>query len=248
VLTVLVDRPDSRNAIDLATMDELEELVDVLEKDHETLAVVLGGAGTDSFVAGGDLKEFRTLTGRRAGLEMALKMHRVLNRLEALEIPSIAAVEGDAYGGGCEVALACDLRVCSWTASFCFRQAVLGIMPGWGGATRLTRAVGRSRALRILLTAATVGAEESYRIGLVDEIAEESHALSDAQALGRKISGWAPGSVRAIKRCVHRARDAAVHDALAYEAEQFATTWGSEDHEEGLSAFLEGRDPEWKDR
>ena len=245
---MLVDRAEARNAIDLATMDELEELLDVLEKDRETLAVVLGGAGEEAFIAGGDLKEFQTLAGRRAGLEMSLRMQAILGRLEALDVPSIAAVEGDAYGGGCEVALSCDMRVCSWKASFNFRQVELGIMPGWGGATRLTRLVGRSRALRVLLTAASVGAEEAYRIGLTDEIAEEGQALVEAQALAGRIAGFAPGSVRGIKRSIHRGRDLPARDAIAYEAEQFATTWGSEDHEEGVAAFFEERDPDWKDR
>lgn len=246
VLTVAIDRPEARNAISFAVMDELSELVDLLERDRQTQAVILTGGGHQVFVSGGDIKEFQSVSGREAGRDMALRMQSVLDRWSALDIPSIAAIGGDAYGGGCEIALACDMRICSDAARMHFKQISLGIMTGWGGGARLQRAVGRSQALRILLTAATVDAAHALRIGLVDEVAED--ALTAAQALGADISRWSPQAVRSIKRALHRGRDLPMREAIAYEAELFATTWASEDHAEGLAAFFEKRDPVWKGR
>jgi enoyl-CoA hydratase len=138
------------------------------------------------------------------------------------------------------------MRICGADSRFHFRQVALGIMTGWGGAARLQRAVGRSQAMRVLTTAATLDATEALRIGLVDEVAED--ALVAAQALAAQISRWSPQSIRSVKRAIHRGGDLPIPQAIAYEAELFATTWASDDHAEGVASFFEKRDPAWKGR
>src|SRR3990172_5108262 len=188
IAVLTISRPEVRNAVDVETLGELEALLSDRERDRALLALILTGEGDDCFISGGDLRQLRELDDLHKGREMCLRGQRVLSRLEALDAAVIGAVNGSAYGGGCEFALACDMRIASKEAEFCFRQVKLGIMTGWGGATRLHRIVGRARAMRLLLTGAPVGAEQALNMGLVDDVAPRGEVLARARELAGEIA------------------------------------------------------------
>lgn len=235
-------RPSARNAINRATMKELDAALDELAAAPQIRAVVLAAEGERAFIAGGDLKDFRELDTPQAGAEMSRRMAEVLSKLAALRIPSIAAIANNAYGGGCEVAMACDLRVMSAGAHLVFNQARMGLMTGWGGGPRLVRAIGPGRALRILLTGAYVSAEEAKTMGLA-ELAPQGLALAHALDLARQITRHPAGSIEAIKQLVWGAVDRELPDAIALENALFATRWCSEEHRTAVQEFLQRRPP-----
>ena len=239
------NRPAVHNAISLATMAELERVLDWLEKDSEVGAMVLTGAGERSFVSGGDLKDFARLETHEAAAAMSHRMQSLLLRFEQLAIPVIGAINGDCLGGGCEVALAADIRVVNEGVRFGFKQVALGITPAWGGRRRLVRLVGRARALTLLLSGDLLDAREAERIGLADQIVPRGEALAAAIELARRIAANPPLAVRAIKRAVNY--DCATRDekAIAFEADLFAKTWVSGDHQEALAALREKRTPKF---
>ena len=244
VLTI--NRPDVKNAIDIDTMEELERLLDHLERDREMEALILTGAGEDAFVAGGDLKYFQSLDTIYKGRDMSLQMQHILNRLERLDIPVIAALNGYAFGGGCEVMVACDIRICDESVQMGFRQVAFGIMCGWGGANRLLRIVGRSRALMLLLTGDVIDAHRAFDLGLVDIVVPKGQAVEAARAMAHRIAENAPLSVRFTKRALHVGKDMPLSASIDYEAELFCTLWASADHDEAVEAFFAKRKPDFK--
>jgi len=237
VVCLTVTRPEVKNALDLATIEALSGVVDTLAQDAALRAVVLTGAG-NTFISGGDLKDFLRLEDGQAGKRMARRMQSVLARLEALEVPVLAALEGVALGGGAEVALACDLRVAAETARIAFKQVSLGIMVGWGGGQRLLRIVGRSRALRLLLTGAPLTAREALAIGLVDEVVPAGEARGAALRLAAEIAAQPAASVRATKRALHHGAELSRAAAAAFEGECFAGLWAGPDHRRALAALM----------
>lgn len=243
IVTLTVNRPGAKNAIDLETMRELSSFLDELDKDASVRALIVTGAGEEAFISGGDLKHFRSLTTVYDGRDMSLMMQSILNRLEALEIPVIAAINGYAFGGGCEVAVTCDFRIAEEHAKFGFRQIKMGIMSAWGGGQRLLRLVGRSEALRLMLTGDTIDAPEALRIGLVNRVVPKGGALAAAKEMAGKIAENPVMSVRLIKRSVNEGRDMPLRAAIAYEAEMLALLWGTDDHREAEAAFVEKRKP-----
>ncbi|MEW5947104.1 MAG: enoyl-CoA hydratase/isomerase family protein [bacterium] len=243
IVTLTVDRPDAKNAVSLETMREMDAAVGELERDSSARALIITGAGEEAFISGGDLKDFRSLASVNDGRNMALFMHGILNRLEELEFPVIAAINGYAYGGGCEVMVACDFRIASEASKFGFRQIKMGIMCGWGGGQRLLRLVGRGQALYLMLTGDIIGAAEAHRIGLVDRVAPRGGVMPAARELAEKIADNPVMSVRCIKRSLNQGRNMTLRDAIAYEAELFALTWGTDDHREAEAAFVEKRRP-----
>jgi enoyl-CoA hydratase len=248
VATVTIDRPEVKNALDPATIRALGRAIEAFEDDDALLAAVLTGAGDDVFVAGGDLKALQKVAGAEAGRRMARLTQRVFARLEALEVPVIAAVNGVAYGGGTELAAACDIRVAAETASFGFKQVQMGIMPAWGLTHRLPRLVGRSRALELLLTGRTITAREAQAIGFVDHVVPAGRAKQAALELAQAIAANPPLSVRLIKQAVQGGRDAPAEAAGVLEAALLGLAWGSADHEEAVRAFFEKRAPRWRGR
>lgn len=246
VALVTIDRPAVHNAISLATIEELDRLFDLIERDKNLRALVLTGAGTRTFVSGGDLKDFERLTSVQAAADMSRRMQHAMARMRAMPVAVIGAVNGDALGGGCEVALACDIRIASRTARFGFKQVTIGITPAWGGRQRLVDLVGRSRALHLLLTGRLIGAGEAWRIGLVDELAAPEELVPAALALGREIARQPAGAVRAIKRAVDEGAELKGEAAIEFEADLFARTWMSEDHQEALAARKEDRPPKFR--
>ncbi|MBI4270934.1 MAG: enoyl-CoA hydratase/isomerase family protein [Candidatus Rokubacteria bacterium] len=248
VATVTIDRPKARNALDPVTIRALDATLAALEDDEALLAVVLTGAGDDVFVSGGDLKALQKVAGAEAGRRMARATQRVFARLEALEVPVIAAINGATFGGGTELAAACDIRIATETARFGFKQVQMGIMPAWGLSYRLPRIVGRSRALELLLTGRTLTAREAKDWGFVDRVVAAREAGKAALELAQAIAGNPPLSVRLIKQAVQGGRDAPAEAAGVLEAALFGLTWGSDDHAEAVRAFFEKRAPRWRGR
>ncbi len=245
VATLTISRPEVKNAIDLATMDELDSAVAALARDGGIQAAILTGAD-GTFVSGGDLKSLETLEGAEAGGAMSRKMQGILERLEGLEVPVIAAIEGYALGGGAEVALACDLRIAAADARIGFKQIAMGIMVGWGGGQRLRALVGRGRALELLLKGDVVTGEEAHRLGIVERVVPSGKALAEAESLARRVAAQPPLAVRAIKRALYQGEAMPRGAGIAFEAECFAVLWGSRDHEEAVRAHFEKRHPQFR--
>ncbi len=245
VATLTIRRPEVKNAIDLATMDELDAAVAALEGDRGIQAVILTGAG-GTFVSGGDLKSLETLEGAEAGGAMSRRMQGILARLEGLEVPVIAAIEGYALGGGAEVAMACDLRIAATDARIGFKQIAMGIMVAWGGGQRLRALVGRGRALELLVTGDVVTGEEAHRMGIVERVVPPGKALAEAEELARRVAAQPPLAVRAIKRALYHGEAMPREAGIAFESECFAVLWGSRDHDEAMKAHFEKRSPQFR--
>jgi len=221
------DRPGARNAIHRETMDAFESAISVIEADTSVRAVVLTGAG-DFFVSGGDVREVTTL-------QEISRMRGLLARMEGLPVPVLAAVNGPAFGGGCEILVACDLRIAEEQATLAWKQIAMALTPGWGGTARLARLVGHGRATRLLLTGETVNARGALAIGLVDEVVPEGASLAAALDLARRVGAFSAFAVRQAKRSLH-----------GDEPRAFAAAWESEDHREAVRAFVERRPAVWK--
>jgi enoyl-CoA hydratase len=243
VLVVTLNRPQVHNAISLAMMDELNLVLDYVSGNIQIGTVILTGAGERTFSSGGDLKEFDTLRTRVQALDLSLRMQGIMRRLRELEVPVIAALNGDAYGGGLEVAMGCDMRIASRAARFGFLQITLGITPAWGGRDRMIEAIGRAGGLMFMLSGEVLSADEAGTLGMIDKIVEPGEALPAARDLARRMARHAPLAIRAIKRAVNRAPALTADDAMRFEAESFADTWLSNDHWEALAARKEKRSP-----
>ncbi len=242
VLTI--DREGAKNAIDPAVHDALAAAVDRVEGEPRARAVVLTGAGS-SFVSGGDLKLIRERPFEET-LALSQRMTALLDRMEALAVPVIAAVNGWAFGGGLEVALGCDYRVVEAGAKLSFRQAAMGLTTGWGAMSRLARLVPRGTALMLLATAEVVGADRAAALGLADEVVPDGQSVERARALARSIAACSPRAVAGIKRVLSAAYGGDASRARAVEWEVFRELWGAEDHREALEAFFGKRAPTWR--
>lgn len=248
VAVLTINRPQVHNAVSLATMAEVERVLDWLEADPTISALILTGAGDRSFVSGGDLKDFERITTYDAAVAMSRRMQLITARLRALPIPVIGAINGDCLGGGCEVALACDIRIVGAAARFGFKQVNLGITPAWGGRRRFVRLAGRARALTLLLTGRLIDAAEALRIGLADEVVAHDQVMARALQTAQEIAANPPLAVRAIKQMVNADSPLDDEKIRAYEADRFAQTWISDDHQEALDARKERRDPKFSGR
>ncbi len=242
VTLLTVNRPAHRNAIDFATMDELEDVLGLLEADADLRVLVLTGGG-ETFISGGDLKDFQVLTTAEDGRRMARRMASILTRLSRLPVPVIAALNGPAVGGGTEVALACDLRVAAANAYFSFRQVSMGIMTAWGGAPRLLSLLGFSRALHYLLTAERISPDQALQFGLVQKVVPTGQALAGGLELAEHLASQPPLAVRAIKDTLRHIVGVSFDKASAIEVEAFGQVWASEDHDEAVNAYFEKRSP-----
>lgn len=245
VALVTIDRPEVRNAIDLRTIGELADALAVLDADPGCRAIVITGAGERAFAAGADIAEMapRTAEGIRRDRPFA-----AWDRIDAVETPLIAAVRGYALGGGCELVLACDLVVAGDDAVLGLPEIRLGIIPGIGGTQRLVRAVGKARAMEIVLTGRHVPAEEAARIGLVSRVVPAAETLADALGLAERIAAGPPLAVAAAVRAIDAAAELTLADGLVYERELFTDLFDTEDQAEGMRAFLDKRPPAWRGR
>jgi enoyl-CoA hydratase len=244
---VTVNRPRVLNALSSETLDELRRVLLTLRHDPSVHCLILTGAGDKAFVAGADIGELAAQTSIGAR-DHALRGQHVFNLLEHLGKPSIAAINGYALGGGCELALACTLRLAADTARLGQPEINLGLIPGYGGTQRLTRLVGTGRALELLLTGDPIGAEDALRIGLVNRVVPAAELLPAARALASALAAKPAVAARCIIDAVHHGGQMTLADGQAFEASLFGLVSGTEDMREGTRAFLEKRKPEFKGR
>ena len=247
VVVITLNRPAALNALNMAMLAELRDLLAGLEADQAVRALVVTGAGDRAFAAGADIAELSELDAA-AGRRLAESGQAVFRSLERLGKPSIAAVSGFALGGGCELAMACTLRLAADTAQFGQPEVDLGLIPGFGGTQRLTRLVGRGRALALLLGGHRIGAEEAERIGLVNRVVPASSLRADALALAHALAAKPPLAVRYILDAVHAGADLPLSTATDLEAGLFGLSAATADMREGTRAFLEKRKPVFEGR
>lgn len=244
---VTLNRPDKLNALNPHVLGELDTLFRDVAGDPKVRGLIITGAGPKAFVAGADIAELVDLN-REQGIEVARRGQRIFRQIEQSTKPVIAAVNGFALGGGCELALACHIRLAAPTAKFGLPEVKLGLIPGFGGTVRLPRLVGRGRALELLLTGGMIDADEAARIGLVNRVVPAATLLDDARTLLRTILAQGPVAVRLCLQAVDQELDATVDGALDLEATHFGDACASEDKGEGTRAFLEKRPPLFRGR
>jgi len=247
VATLTIERPKALNALNRSTLSELDAALRELAQNEEVRALIITGAGEKAFVAGADISEMAALTTAQARRFAALG-HRVMHMIEALSVPSIAAVNGYALGGGCELAMACDLIYASERARFGQPEVGLGVIPGFGGTQRLARLVGRARAMELIFTAEPVDAAKAKEIGLVLEVLPPDKLIEHCRAVAAKIAARGPLAVAQAKRAIIFGVDADLRSANELERQAFAVLFGTEDQREGMRAFLEKRPPTFKGR
>ena len=240
-----VNRPDKMNAISNELTSELSSLLDELEKDDKLRVLVITGAGDKAFVAGADIQELVDRDARM-GRRVSRERQEIFSRIENLPVPVIAAVNGYALGGGLELALACNIRVCSEKAQFGAPEVKLGIIPGDGGTQRLPRLVGLGRGMEMVLTGDFIDAQEAYRIGLVNKVVPPEELMNAAMELAQKIASRPPLAVRYAKEAVNRSQEGDKASGFALESYLHALTCTTEDKKEGVAAFLEKRKGKFK--
>ncbi|MBU3177007.1 short-chain-enoyl-CoA hydratase [Clostridium estertheticum] len=237
VAVLTISRPKALNALNSETLKELDLAIDEIANDDKIYAVIITGAGK-AFVAGADITEMKDLDvmgGRRFGN----LGNKVFRKLETLEKPVIAAVNGFALGGGCELSMACDIRIASVKAKFGQPEVGLGITPGFGGTQRLSRLVGLGMAKELIYTAKIINAEEALRIGLVNKVVALEDLLIEAKALANTIAGQAPIAVSLCKAAINKGMQLDIDSALSYESEIFGECFSTEDQSSGMTAFIE---------
>jgi enoyl-CoA hydratase len=243
VATITLNRPRALNALNAATLTELDQALDSLTRGEprtQVRALILTGAGEKSFVAGADITEMAQLSVDEAR-RMVARGQEVLNRLERLDCPTVAAVNGFALGGGCELCMACDLIVASSKARFGQPEINLGVIPGFGGTQRLVRRVGLGRARRLVLFGDMVSAEEALAMGLCDQVFPPEELLPRARELALRLARGPRVALAAAKAALNAAPSLALHEGLLLEGQSFALCFGSDDQKEGMKAFLEKR-------
>jgi enoyl-CoA hydratase len=244
-LVLTINRPNVLNALNTSTLAELRRAILDLASDDGVRAVILTGAGDRAFVAGADIKELAELTAP-AARDHARRGQGVFELIERLGKPVIAAVNGFALGGGCELALACTIRIAAEHAKFGQPEVNLGLLPGFAGTQRLSRLVGKGRALEMMLTGVPIGAAEAERIGLVTRVVPGTALLGEARKLAGELAAKAPLAVRAIIDAVNTGTEMTTADGSAYEAALFGVAAATDDWREGTRAFLEKRPPAFK--
>ena len=246
VATLVIDNP-AANTWDTESLPALQQVVEVLNASPEIYALVLTGAGDKFFSAGADLKLFADGDPETARV-MGEAFGAAFETLADFRGVSVAAINGFAMGGGLEVAMACDIRVAESQAKLALPEATVGLLPCAGGTQRLTQLVGEGWAKRMILCGERIGAQQAQTLGLVEEVVPTGEALATATALAGKVGNQSPSSVAACKRLIHSARNIAIADGLVAERDEFVALFSTEDQQEGTNAFLEKREPEWKNR
>lgn len=243
IFTIIINRPASLNALNSQFFIDFNRLLDQIENRPALRVVIISGEGK-AFIAGADIAEMAGMD-QAAARQFSRTGQQTFQRLENLPIPVIAAVNGFALGGGCELALACDICLASSNAKFAQPEVSLGLTPGYAGSQRLPRLVGATNALHMLLTGEMINAADALRIGLVQKVCEPEHLLEEARALAQKIASRGPQAVRKVKALVRRGLQSGFVDACSQETEQFASLFENEGTE-GMRAFLEKRPPQWQ--
>lgn len=236
---VTINRPKALNALNTEVLTDLQAVFDGIDL-QQVRAVILTGAGEKAFVAGADIGQMSTMT-KQEGEAFGKNGNAVFRKIETFPVPVIAAVNGFALGGGCELALSCDIRICSDNAAFGQPEVGIGITPGFGGTQRLARAIPVSKAMEMLFTGKSVKADEAYRIGLVNCVYPQSELMDGAMKLAQTIARNAPIAVRQCKKAVYGGLDMPMDAGLSYESKLFGDCFETQDQREGMSAFLEKR-------
>ncbi|MFY9174044.1 MAG: enoyl-CoA hydratase-related protein [Peptococcia bacterium] len=244
IALITMNRPQAMNALNSELFDEFAIILDRIEQDTAVQVVIITGAGK-AFIAGADISQmqrYSTLEGR----DFCVLGQRLINRLEELDKPVIAAINGFALGGGCELAMACDLRIASERAKFGQPEVNLGIIPGYGGTQRLARFIGKGKAKYYIYTGELIGAAEAYQLGLVEKVVPPEELMSVALKIANTIQTKAPVAIKMAKRAINKGLEMDLASGIAFEAEAYTTTFSSEDRLEGMTAFLEKREPHFK--
>ena len=240
IAVATINRPKALNALNSQVLEDLNELVDLVTADEEIRALVLTGAGEKAFVAGADIGEMSTLT-KAEGEAFGKKGNDVFRKLETMPVPTIAAINGFALGGGCELSMSCDIRICADTAVFGQPDVGLGITPGFGGTQRLARLVSPGMAKQLIYTARNIKADEALRIGLVNAVYPAAELMAAAEKMADTIAKNAPIAVRACKKAINEGLDVDMDAALVIEEKLFGSCFETADQAEGMGAFLEKR-------
>lgn len=242
IATIAINRPKALNALNLATLTELKDVVEKIAVDKAIQVVIITGAGEKSFVAGADIVEMSTKNAVE-GRVWGQVGQNIFTEIENLPQPVIAAVNGFALGGGCELACACDIRYASENAKFGQPEVGLGITPGFGGTQRLTRVVGRGHAKELIYTANIIDAQEALRIGLVNKVVPQAELMDAVMKVAKTITKKAPVAVQLAKAAINRGINCDVVTGISYEAEVFGLCFATADQKEGMKAFIEKRKP-----
>jgi len=244
VAIITINRPEKRNALNIQTRAEGAAVLDELRADDSIRVVIFTGAGDKAFIAGADIAEF---AGRTALQQRAIMLERGLfNAIDTFPKPVIAMVNGYCLGGGCELALACDIRIASETASFGQPEINLGIIPGGGGTQRLPRLIGEGKAMEMILTGEIISAQEAFRCGLVNQVVPADHLEARTMEVANRIADKSPIALRLAKEAVKLASRSKLDEGLRREVDLFALCFSSEDKDEGVKAFLEKRKADFK--
>lgn len=246
IAIVTINRPKSLNALNSETLTELNETFKDIENRKDVKVVILTGSGEKSFVAGADISEMVNATPQE-GRKMGMLAFEAFKRLEDMPQVTIAAVNGFALGGGCEISMACDIRVASKNAKFGQPEVGLGILPGFGGTQRLPRLVGKGRAKELIFTTDMIDAEEAYRIGLANKVVEQAELIDYCKDMARKIISKGSYAVSLAKQAINVGLDVDLASGLQVEANLFGLSFATEDKKEGMTAFLEKRKADFKD-
>ena len=246
IATITINRPDKYNALNISVKKKLLEMFRLADQDASVRVVILTGCGEKAFISGADVNEF---VGRNSETikQVVNPSREIAQFISAMDKPVIAAVNGYALGGGCELALACDIRYASVNAQFGLPEIHLGTLPGNGGTVRLPRLVGLGRAKELILTGGRIAADEAFRIGLVNRVFNSVGELrAGANELARKLSRMPGVALGLVKKSIQESWELPLNDHIAFELDAFCKTFDTEDKEEGVSAFLEKRTPEFK--
>ena len=240
IALITLNRPEKLNALNHLTLQELNQVFELIAEDDQIKGVLLGAAGGKAFVAGADISEIRSLSLEK-GKEFARFGQEIFSRIEHFPKPVVALIDGYALGGGCELAMACHLRLATEKSKFGQPEVSLGLIPGYGGTQRLPRLIGKSAALELLLTGGMIPAERALQLGLVNKILPAESLLEEGKALMNSILSQAPLAVKYVLETVNRGLDMPLAKALRLEADYFGMACASEDMKEGTGAFLEKR-------
>lgn len=243
---VTIDRPKALNALNTETLKELNETFNDIRSRKDVKVLILTGGGEKSFVAGADISEMVNSNSQQAR-DMSLLAYETFNMLEEMPQVTIAAVNGFALGGGCEISMACDIRVASKNARFGQPEVGLGIIPGFGGTQRLPRLVGKGIAKELIFTTDQIKADEAYRIGLVNHVVEKEELMDFCTQMAEKIKAKASYAVTLAKQAINLGLESDLHTGIQLEANTFASTFDTHDKKEGMTAFLEKRKADLKD-
>jgi enoyl-CoA hydratase len=245
IATITINRPEALNAMNKVVVAELKKAMENCVENDDVNVIVITGAGEKAFVAGADIKAMQKMSGREA-LEFSREGQELAMIIENSPKPVIAAINGFALGGGCEIALACDMRIASENAKFSQPEVALGIIPGWGGTQRLPRLIGKGRAIEIITSGEMIDAEEALRIGLVNHVIPQPELMEKVHSLATSILKNGPAAVGAALKCIHKGFDEHLENGLDVELNAFAELFETDEQREGTAAFVEKRRPNFR--